>query len=161
MYRSACSMVHIKPLMQGIQALQAEIRWRSSQTAPTGINPLLPAMHRMLNSISDTRKAMKDKPVVVAIRRVSKPMIFSEFEKDASAIVVTFGVQDQALLDIVSGTAEPSALLPFQMPANMKTVEEQKEDVPFDMVPYVDSEGHSYDFGFGMNWKGVIVDERS
>ncbi len=110
--------------------------------------------------VSDTRKAMKDKPVVVAIL-VSKPMIFSEFEKDASAIVVIFGVQDQALLDIVSGTAEPSALLPFQMPANMKTVEEQKEDVPFDMVPYVDSEGHSYDFGFGMNWKGAIVDQRT
>jgi beta-glucosidase len=109
--------------------------------------------------VNDTRKAMKDKPVVVAIA-VSKPMIFSEFEKDASAIVLTFGVQDQALLDIVSGAAEPSALLPFQMPANMKTVEEQKEDVPFDMIPYIDSEGHNYDFGFGMNWKGVIADQR-
>ena len=110
--------------------------------------------------VTDTRKAMKDKPVIVAIT-VSKPMIFSEIEKDASAIVVTFGVQDQALLDIVSGAAEPSALLPFQMPVNMKTVEEQKEDVPFDMIPYVDSEGHSYDFGFGMNWKGAIADERT
>ena len=109
--------------------------------------------------VVDTRKVMKNKPVVVAIA-VSKPMIFSEFEKDASAIVVTFGVQDQALLDIITGTAEPSALLPFQMPANMKTVEEQKEDIPFDMIPYVDSEGHSYDFGFGMNWKGAIVDGR-
>jgi beta-glucosidase len=109
--------------------------------------------------VNDTRKAMKEKPVVVAVN-VSKPMIFSEFEKDASAIVVTFGVQDQALLDIVSGAAEPSALLPFQMPANMKTVEEQKEDVPYDMIPFVDSEGHTYDFGFGMNWKGVIADMR-
>jgi beta-glucosidase len=46
------------------------------------------------------------------------------------------------------------------MPANMKTVEEQKEDVPFDMIPHTDSEGHIYDFGFGMNWKGAIVDKR-
>jgi beta-glucosidase len=109
--------------------------------------------------VTDTRKAMKDKPVIVAIA-VSKPMVFSEIEKDAGAIVVTFGVQDQALMDILSGAAEPSALLPFQMPADMKTVEAQKEDVPFDMIPYIDSEGHSYDFGFGLNWKGAIADER-
>jgi len=28
------------------------------------------------------------------------------------------------------------------------------------MTTYVDSEGHNYDFGFGMNWNGVIVDQR-
>ena len=26
---------------------------------------------------------------------------------------------------------------------------------------YVDSEGHCYDFGFGMNFEGIIVDERT
>ena len=110
--------------------------------------------------VTDTRKAMKNKPMIVAIM-VSRPMVFSEIEKDASSILVTFGVQDQALLDIISGISEPSALLPFQMPADMKTVESQKEDVPYDMTPYTDSEGHIYDFGFGMNWKGPIVDART
>jgi beta-glucosidase len=103
---------------------------------------------------------MKDKPVVVAIN-VSKPMVFSEIEKEAGAILVTFGIQDQALLDIISGAAEPSGLLPMQMPADMKTVEEQKEDVPFDMTCYTDAEGHTYNFGFGMNWSGVIQDQRT
>jgi beta-glucosidase len=42
----------------------------------------------------------------------------------------------------------------------MKTVEEQKEDVPRDMIPYVDADGHSYDYAFGMNWSGVIRDSR-
>jgi beta-glucosidase len=37
------------------------------------------------------------------------------------------------------------------MPADMKTVEEQKEDVPFDLGCYVDSAGNAYDFGFGLN----------
>ena len=46
------------------------------------------------------------------------------------------------------------------VPANMKTVEEQKEDVPRDMSSYKDSEGNSYDFAFGLNWSGVIRDER-
>jgi beta-glucosidase len=110
--------------------------------------------------VQETKKAMKDKPVVVAIN-VSKPMVFSEIEKEAGAILVTFGIQDQALLDIISGAAEPSGLLPMQMPADMKTVEEQKEDVPFDMTCYTDAEGHTYNFGFGMNWSGVIQDQRT
>jgi beta-glucosidase len=112
-----------------------------------------------LDMVLNTKKVMKGKPVIVAIN-VSKPMVFSEFEKEADAILVTFDVQDQALLDIVSGEAEPSALLPMQMPADMKTVEAQKEDVPMDMECYVDSEGHTYDFGYGLNWSGVINDSR-
>jgi beta-glucosidase len=46
------------------------------------------------------------------------------------------------------------------MPVDMRTVEEQYEDVPLDMKCYTDSEGNTYDFGFGMNWKGVISDGR-
>ena len=29
-----------------------------------------------------------------------------------------------------------------------------------DMRPYTDSEGHSYDFAYGMDWSGVIDDAR-
>jgi beta-glucosidase len=46
------------------------------------------------------------------------------------------------------------------MPLDMRTVEEQKEDVPRDMTPYTDSEGNSYDFAFGLNWSGIIDDAR-
>jgi beta-glucosidase len=112
-----------------------------------------------LKMMLDTKKAMKDKPVIVSVN-MSKPMVFSEFEKEANVILVTFEVQDQAILDIISGAAEPSGLLPMQMPADMKTVELQKEDVPFDMTCHTDSEGNVYDFGFGMNWTGVIKDAR-
>jgi beta-glucosidase len=47
------------------------------------------------------------------------------------------------------------------MPASMKTVETQLEDVPHDMEVYVDSAGHAYDFAYGLNWKGVIQDART
>jgi len=110
-----------------------------------------------LKMVLDTKKAMKGKPVIVSIA-MSKPMVFSEFEKDADAIIVNFDVQDQAILDILTGAAEPSGLLPMQMPVDMKTVEMQKEDVPYDMICHVDSEGNTYDFGFGLNWSGVIKD---
>jgi beta-glucosidase len=63
-------------------------------------------------------------------------------------------------MEIITGNVEPSALLPFQMPADMKTVEEQFEDVPRDMTPYKDASGNVYDFTFGMNWQGVIKDDR-
>jgi beta-glucosidase len=48
----------------------------------------------------------------------------------------------------------------MQMPADMRTVEEQFEDVPRDMKCYRDADGNTYDFAFGLNWEGVIQDER-
>ncbi len=107
----------------------------------------------------ETKAQIGDKPVVV-IAHLAKPMIMAEVEPAASALFVHMGVQDQALMELISGAAEPSALLPFQLPANMKTVEEQFEDVPRDMLPYTDSEGNPYDFAFGMNWQGIIQDDR-
>ena len=112
-----------------------------------------------LQTVLDTKEMMKDKPVIVSVT-ASKPMIFAEFEQVADGIVVNFGVSSQAVLDIISGKREPSGLLPVQMPANMKTVELQKEDVPFDMDCHKDADGNVYDFGFGLNWKGVIKDAR-
>lgn len=112
-----------------------------------------------LTLVRETKAQMASKPVIVVVH-VAKPMVFSEIEPHADAILIHMGVQDQALLEIVSGKTEPSALLPFQMPADMVTVEHQMEDVPRDMEPYTDANGHSYDFAFGMNWKGKIADDR-
>ena len=109
--------------------------------------------------VNNTKKTMGDKPVIVVVE-TGKPIVLSEIEPSADAILISFKVQHQALLDIISGKSEPSALLPMQMPADMKTVEEQQEDVPRDMRCYKDGEGNSYDFAFGMNWKGVINDDR-
>lgn len=112
-----------------------------------------------LKLILDTKTAMNGRPVIVCMS-LSNPAVVSEFESQVEGLVISFGVQDQAMMDILSGAAEPSGLLPLQMPANMQTVETQKEDVPQDMQPHVDSEGHAYDFGYGLNWKGVIKDAR-
>ncbi|NIK93317.1 hypothetical protein GZ212_14235 [Mangrovimonas sp. CR14] len=113
-----------------------------------------------LRTIEDTKMVMGDKPVIVSVT-ANKPMIFTELEGLVDGIVLNFGVSNQAVLDIIAGKNDPSGLLPIQMPANMETVEAQQEDVPFDMIPHTDSEGHSYDFGYGLNWKGVISDERT
>ena len=113
-----------------------------------------------LNTIFETKKAMNGKPVIISVA-MTNPMVFGEFEKEVDAIVGEFGVQVEAQLDIISGIVEPSGLLPMQMPINMSVVEKQLEDVPHDMQPYKDSQGHLYDFGYGLNWKGIIKDART
>ncbi len=113
-----------------------------------------------LQTILDTKKVMNGKPVIVAMT-VSKPAIVAEFEPQVNAIIAGFGIQTQAILDIITGATEPSGLLPVQMPANMNTVEEQYEDLPHDMLAYTDELGNIYDFGFGLNWKGQIHDYRT
>jgi len=113
-----------------------------------------------LQTILDTKRAMNGKPVLVSIS-ITNPMVFGEFEKEVDAIIGEFGVQVDAQLDIISGKVEPSGLLPMQMPLNMSVVEKQYEDKPHDMKPYKDTQGHLYDFGYGLNWKGVIRDART
>ncbi|WP_313636829.1 glycoside hydrolase family 3 N-terminal domain-containing protein [Paenibacillus sp.] len=113
-----------------------------------------------LDTILEARKLMKGKPVVVSML-LSNPSVVAEFEGEADAILANFGLQDQALMEVLIGAEEPSGLLPVQMPSGMQTVEEQLEDVAHDMECHVDSEGHVYDFAYGMNWNGVIEDERT
>lgn len=113
-----------------------------------------------LDLVLETKRRMGEKPVIVTLFLVN-PTVMEEFESSADAILVHFGSSDKAMLELLSGQAEPSGLLPLQLPANMTTVEEQFEDVPHDMVCHVDAEQHAYDFGFGMNWQGVIEDDRT
>ncbi|MBB5264738.1 beta-glucosidase [Catenibacillus scindens] len=113
-----------------------------------------------LDNVLEMRKKMGDKPVIV-IDVLNKPSVMAEFEPAADAIVAEFGIQIQAVLDVITGKFQPSGLLPIQIPKDMETVEAQLEDVPFDMIPYKDSVGHIYDFGYGMNFNGVIDDERT
>jgi beta-glucosidase len=97
---------------------------------------------------------------VIVVSTLANPFVLGEIEPYADAIFLTFYTQNQIILEFMTSASEPSGLLPFQMPADMKTVEEQFEDVPLDMNCYVDSEGNTYDFAFGLNWSGVINDER-
>jgi len=112
------------------------------------------------------KTASAAKKVIVALN-VSNPMVFKEFESKVDAILVGFGgdrsayLPDKAFLEIIAGKVEPSGLLPFQMPADMETVEAQFEDVPRDMRCHTDSDGNTYDFAFGLNWSGVIKDNRT
>ncbi len=114
-----------------------------------------------LDIILSTASRMPESAKIIVCINASNPMVFTEFEDKVNAILIGFGVDNEVFLDIASGKVEPSGLLPLQMPANMETVEAQYEDVPRDMECHVDANGNTYDFGFGMNWSGVIQDERT
>ncbi len=99
-------------------------------------------------------------PSVVAMI-TGKPLCFHEFEPSVDAILVNFSGSAEALCRIAAGISEPSGLLPMQMPKDMDDVERQLEDTPRDMECYTDTEGHKYDFAYGMNYAGVISDWRT
>ena len=63
-------------------------------------------------------------------------MVMSEVEPYADAILVDFGVSQEAICELIQGHAEPTGLLPISLPANMDTVEAHAEDVPFDYEVY-------------------------
>ncbi len=117
----------------------------------------------ILNTVSRAKVGLGEDsvqvPVVVAVQ-AENPMCFYEFEDQVDGIVLAFGASDQAMLEVVAGKYNPQGLLPFQMPANMTTVEQQLEDIPFDMVAHTDENGGTYNYAFGMNWAGKIEDER-
>jgi beta-glucosidase len=113
-----------------------------------------------LEDLSMARAARK--PVVFSIT-LRNPMVLEEVELLADAILVNFENQKAAVLDMIRGqtknnaaggsrSIKPQGLLPMQMPRDMETVETQNEDVPRDMIPYRDSEGNTWDFGFGLSY---------
>ncbi len=99
------------------------------------------------------------KPCIVVLD-IQKPMCVHEFEDQVDAIVVSMSGSTEAACSIIAGLNEPSGLLPMQMPKDMLDVEAQLEDVPRDMECYTDAAGNTYDFAFGLNWSGVIDDDR-
>lgn len=112
-----------------------------------------------MEQVIQTKQLMGNKPVIV-LMQPARPFIPAEIEPYSDALLLGFGVKDEAYLDILCGKAEPYGLLPMQLPKDMRTVELQMEDIAHDMECYVDADGHAYDFAFGMNWQGVIHDKR-
>lgn len=125
--------------------------------------------------VQEVSERLPESAQMIVCLNSSGAMIFSEIEPYADAILMMFGrcmsggshmgaftdASENNFLAIVAGKKEPTGLLPLQMPKDMETVEAQYEDTPRDMECYQDAEGNIYDFAFGMNWSGVIQDERT
>lgn len=102
-----------------------------------------------LDLVLETKKKMKEKPVIVVIR-MDKPTILAEMEPAADVILAEFWVQKKAIFQILTGKCKPCGKLPVILPKDMETVEQHCEDVENDIEPYVDTEGNIYTTGYGM-----------
>ena len=123
------------------------------------------AEYEMLQYVAS---AVPESCTVALLVCADNAMIWNEVEPLSDVILYYFGsafmngswFKDEAILNVLSGKAEPYALLTLQQPASMEAVEAQLEDVCRDCECYVDSNGNTYDFAFGLNWSGVINDAR-
>ncbi len=87
------------------------------------------------------------KPVVVAFNPSGTSIVLpQDLKKVVKGCFLTFDCLDNALLDCVFGKFNPIGKLPFEIPATMKDVEAQLEDVPFD------APNKAFEFGFGLSY---------
>lgn len=91
--------------------------------------------------------AATGKPVVVAFNPSGTSIVLpQDLKKVVKGCFLTFDCLDNAFLDVVFGKFKPVGKLPFEIPATMKDVEAQKEDVPFD------APNKAFEFGFGLSY---------
>ncbi|MDO4521612.1 MAG: glycoside hydrolase family 3 N-terminal domain-containing protein [Eubacteriales bacterium] len=132
-----------------------ENRSYKGQTAPAAAN------YGDLEALEYAAEAAGDDIPVIVSMKMERGMVWSEVEPLADVILVTYNNKmEDAVADIVLGNTDPNGLLIFQQPKDMEAVEAQMTDVPRDMECYVDADGNTYDFAFGLNWASVINDER-
>ena len=91
------------------------------------------------------RLVMKAKPTIVAMY-FDRPYVVPALAKESAALLAHFGVSDEALLDVLTGTYPPTGKLPFELPSSMLAVQEQKEDVPHDSKDPLFPFGHGITF---------------
>jgi beta-glucosidase len=85
-------------------------------------------------------------PTIVDIY-LDRGAVIPEIAERCAALLASFNVADDAILDVVFGRFNPSGKLPFEMPRSMEAVRAQKEDLPYD------SEDPLFPFGHGLSYE--------
>jgi beta-glucosidase len=96
------------------------------------------------------------KPTVLVINMIN-PWVINEVEPGAAAVLATFDIKAEALLDVVRGRFNPVGKLPITVPANQAAVDRNAPDVPgyakaFDYA-YKNGAKDRYVFGFGLSYR--------
>ena len=129
---------------QGMTAAQRQAfeRQRAIEAAKP-VNIEIPAS--IWNNVK--KLSASGKPVVVAFNPSGTSIVLpQDLKKVVKGCFLTFDCLDNALLDVVFGMFYPVGKLPFEIPATMKDVEAQLEDVPFD------APNKAFEYGFGLSY---------
>jgi beta-glucosidase len=117
------------------------------------------AYEGVLDTLKNAKAALGDKPLILIVN-YKLGFVPAEIESLADAIIVGVQTAQEAFMNVIAGDYEPTGLLALTLPRSMNHIEMSHEDVP-DTTPYVDADGNVYQFGFGLNYSGRIVDERT
>lgn len=78
-------------------------------------------------------------PAVMTVY-LDRPAILTQIREKTAVLYGDFGVNDNALLNVLTGKAKAGGRLPFELPSSMEAVAAQKSDVPHDsarpLYPY-------------------------
>ncbi len=83
----------------------------------------------------DYVNALTAKKPTILVVNFANPFVIDEIYNDQTknrfkGVIATFGVEPDALLDVVSGKFNPSGKMPVTIPISNQAVENNKEDVP-------------------------------
>ncbi|MDR3715082.1 MAG: glycoside hydrolase family 3 C-terminal domain-containing protein, partial [Puia sp.] len=84
-------------------------------------------------------------PTVVCVD-MDRPTILTEFIDQVPGVFATFGISDDAFLDVVFGKHAPTGKLPFDLPSDMPSVAAQAPDAAHDL------EDPLFKFGYGLTY---------
>ncbi|MDE0263629.1 MAG: hypothetical protein OXJ37_14600 [Bryobacterales bacterium] len=85
-------------------------------------------------------------PTVIDVR-LDRPAIITEIASAAAAVLVSFGCNDEVLLDALFGKFSPTGMLPVDLPSSMAAVESSRTDVPRD------TESPLYEVGWRLSYE--------
>lgn len=101
---------------------------------PADDSPLMVNLSNCAIDVSYVNALTTKKPTILAVN-YANPFVIDEIynvqtQERFQGVVATFGVEPEALLDVVSGKFNPSGKMPITTPISNQVVENNKEDVP-------------------------------
>ena len=102
-----------------------------------------------INAEAAVMKEIGDPKKVVLCIYFRQPYVLDEESgvKNAGGLVATFGVSDEALMDVLTGRAKPQGKLPFALARTLAAIEANDPDAPG--YPAKDT---LFPFGFGLDY---------
>ena len=70
-------------------------------------------------------------PTVVSVY-ADRPPVLTRLLPEADALLLEFGITDDALVEVVRGVQRPRGRLPLELPSSMAAVQQQRPDLPAD-----------------------------
>jgi beta-glucosidase len=101
---------------------------------PADDSPLMVNLSNCAVNVDYMNQLTAKKPTILAIN-FANPFVIDEVYNPKTkdrfiGVIGTFGVEEDALLDIVTGKHNPTGKMPFTTPIHLQAVENNREDVP-------------------------------